>query len=367
MKQFLAMCLGLLLTLFGVNQWAGTLAPHIERNERIVLDDTFYEQNVQLDSIINSLRQEQQPKIIALGDSTMYGSVVYQNETIPYYLRGLIQNRQPNADVINLAYPGARPADLYAMLKLADQANPSLVIIDVNVVFFSERILAEGALANKNHRRAFLFEDADAVPEGVFQGNRLEEIAKTYVKNTNIGQYKSAINNLLFGSSPRSLVGDAAAKLQPPPTKQDQAAAGTVAPAQDIIGRSWHDKTWGEKERQNMARIYEQGPLTEANDSVKMLRRIIQYSKDQHIPTLFYLAPQNEALIGKFFSLDQLHQNEDYLKNILDEQNAWYLDLRNAIPENQFGDYDHMLKSGNAAVAQLLYQAIAQEGSVLQK
>ena len=365
MKQFLAMCLGLLLTLYGINQWAGTLAPHIERTERIVLDDTFYEQNVQLDSIIHSLRQEQQPKIIALGDSTMYGSIVYQNETIPYYLRGFIQNRLPNADVVNLAYPGARPADLYAMLKLADQANPSLVVIDVNVVFFSERILAEGALANKNHRRAFLFENADAVPAGVFQANRLEEIAKTYISNTNIGQYQSAINNLLFGSSPRSKVRNAAAKLQPPPAQQQ--AAGTVAPAESIIGRSWHDKTWDDKERQNMARIYEQGPLTEANDSVKMLRQIIKYSKDRHIPTLFYLAPQNEALISKFFSLDQLHHNEDFLKNILDEQNAWYLDLRNAIPENQFGDYDHMLKSGNSAVAKWLDQAIAQEGSVLKK
>jgi hypothetical protein len=79
---------------------------------------------------------------------------------------------------------------------------------------------------------------------------------------------------------------------------------------------------------------------------------------------LFYLAPQNEMLIGKFFSLDQLHRNEQYLRNILQKEQAWFVDLSQALPEGEFGDYDHMLKKGHARVVEALHSAIAAKGGV---
>lgn len=359
MKKLIAMCLGLCSTLLVVNWWAGTFAPEVQPSERLVLDDTFYEQNVQLDTAIANIRAQKSPKVITLGDSTMYGSVVYENETIPFFLRQAMQQQTPNASVTNLAYPGARPADLYAMLKLASAAQPDLVLIDVNVVFYSERILQEGALANKTLKREFLWEPD--VPKGIFDDNRVEETLKTWLQNTNIGQYQTEINKSLFMEQPRQYIRDWVAKLSPPPAPS---ANPPAAPAEDIIGKPWTSKTWGDKERATMARIYEQGPLSEQNDSVKMLHRLLDYAKEHNIRILFYLTPQNEQLIGQFFNVKQLHDNEDYLQQILESAGAWYLDERRAVPAAQFGDYDHMLREGNRQVANLLAQEIAAKGGL---
>ncbi|MGZ4107060.1 MAG: hypothetical protein ACXVO1_06945, partial [Tumebacillaceae bacterium] len=184
MKKWIALFAGLAGTLYAVNAWAGTFAPKIERHERLVLDDTFYEQTTQLDQLIDGVANEQsQPKVLCIGDSTMYGAIVYSNETTPYFLRQKVRATQPNVDLRNFAYPGARPADEYAMLKLVSRAKPDLVVIDVNPVFFSPQLMREGALANKTHVREFLFEPD--VPKGIFADNRVEEIIGTAIKQTN--------------------------------------------------------------------------------------------------------------------------------------------------------------------------------------
>jgi hypothetical protein len=358
LKKFIALFAGLIGTLYAVNAWAGTFAPKIERHERLVMDDTFYEQTSQIDQTIDSVANEQnKTKVLCIGDSTMYGAIVYANETIPYFLRNNLRPATPNLDLLNLAYPGARPADEYAMLKLAKRANPDLVVIDVNPVFFSPRLLQEGALANKTQKREFLFEPD--VPAGVFEDNRVEEIIGTAVQQTNIGQYKPQINKALFGQAPRQYVTDAAKPLLPPAPPKPPAA-----PGQDIIGKSWHAKKWDATEQKSMARIYRQGLLTEDNDSVRMLQRMVQYTKANHINTLFYITPQNETLIGQFFSLDTLHRNEDFLAGVLKQEGAWSVDLRNDVPETYFGDYDHLLKAGNAQVADRLASVISEQGGV---
>jgi len=356
MKKFAAMWAGLLLTLLVINAWAGTFAPPIERQERLVLDDTFYDKHVQLDTIFADLAERPGQQVLALGDSTLYGAVTYENETIPWYLRERLQRTASTVDVHNLAYPGARPADLYAMLKLAAPTKPALVVVDVNVVFFSEQLLAEGALANKTHRRMYLFEQD--VPQGIFTDNRVEEALKVAFKSTNIGQYEQELNQFLFGTSLRKQVRAALEELHPqPPT-----ASPAIEPTQDLIGKGWREKTWGDKQVQTMARIYGQGPLTEQNDSVRMLRRMAQYANEQDIPVLFYLTPQNEALIGQFFSVPQLNENEEFLKRVLAEEGAWTLDLRHTVPEREFGDYDHLLRGGHQQVAEQLAAEIARKG-----
>ncbi|KEO84034.1 SGNH/GDSL hydrolase family protein [Tumebacillus flagellatus] len=357
MKKLLALSLGLLSTLVAADLWAGTFAPETKLGERLVLDDTFYEQNIQLDNAVADLKAKSSPKVIALGDSTMYGSVVYENETIPYFLRQDLQKQLPQATVANLAYPGARPADLYAMLKLTADAHPDLVVVDVNVVFYAQRILDEGALANKTLKREYLFERD--VPHGVFAGNRVEEVVQTALKDTNIGQYRTEINKTLFGAEPRQYIRDAVDTISPKPAPAKQPAA-----AEPIIGVPWTAKTWDDKERATMARIYEQGPLTEQNDSVQMLERFQDYAVSHGIRVLYYLAPQNDTLIGKFFDLGQLHANQDYLKKQLENRGAWFLDLSRAIPASQFGDYDHMLKDGNHRVADLLAAEIEAKGGL---
>jgi hypothetical protein len=352
------MGVGLFSVLYGVNLWAGTLAPTIEPQERIVLDDTFYEQNTQLNVITEQIRGEQGASVIALGDSTLYGALTYQNETIPYYLRGLLQPEgQGNVFVHNLAFPGARPADLYGMLKRVEKADPELIVVDVNVVFFSERLLAESALANQMNKRAYIFERD--VPR-VFKESRVEEAFKSLIKETNIGQYEPEIRQTLFGKAPRDYVREAAKNLQPEPPAAGSAPKG--APEDVTIGKSWLQKSWGEPERLRMERIYGQGPLTEENDSVKALRKIVRYGKEKGLNILFYMTPQNKELIGKFFSVQQLTQNEEYLLGVLQEEGAWVIDLRDSVPRNQFADYDHMLKGGHERVATLLRDEIRKQG-----
>jgi hypothetical protein len=353
------MCAGLCSTLLLVDLWAGTFAPETKLDERLVLDDTFYEQNIQLDNAVADLRATPSPKVIALGDSTMYGSVVYQNETIPYFLRQNLQRQMPQASVTNLAYPGARPADLYAMLKLITDAHPDLVVVDVNVVFYSQRILQEGALANKTLKREFLYEPD--VPKGVFADNRVEETLKTWLKDTNIGQYQTGINKQLFGLQPRQYVRDAVDALSPP--KSSAQPHANTAPPENIIGVPWTSKTWGDSERATMERIYGKGLVVEEeNDSVKMLLRFQDYAKKHGIKVLYYLAPQNESLIGQFFSLGQLHDNQEFLREKLVRGSSWYLDLSQQIPSNLFGDYDHMLREGNSRVADRLADEIKAKG-----
>lgn len=359
MKHLLAMCAGLITAFYVANAWAGTLAPTIEPQERLVLDDTFYEQNTQLKLILERIRQESGSSVVALGDSTLYGALTYQNETIPYYLRGMLQEQYGDVHVHNLAYPGARPADLYGMLKRVKEADPELVIIDVNVVFFSERLLQESALANQMHKRAYVFEGD--VP-AVFTENRVEEAFKALIKETNIGQYEPEIRARLFGQAPRQYVRDAAERLHPP-LPEEGAVPGAVGPPEDVtIGKSWLQKPWGEPQRIRMERIYGQGPLTESNDSVIALRKLARYSQEQGLNVLFYITPQNKELIGKFFSVEQLTQNEEYLLGLLQDEGAWVLDLREAVPRNQFADYDHMLKDGHARIATGLRDEIGRKG-----
>jgi hypothetical protein len=361
-KKLIAMTLGLGSTLFALDLWAGTFTPAVQPDERLVLDDTFYEHNAQLDAAFAHIQAQQHPRIITLGDSTMYGSVVYENETIPFFLRQALQQQNPNTSLTNLAYPGARPADLYAMIKRSADVQPDLVVIDVNVVFYSERILSEGALANKTLKRDFLLEPV--VPHNLFTDNRVEETLKTLLKNTNLGQNQTAVNKQLFNGQPRDIIRQAVAALTPPQAAEP--AAPNPTPAESILGVPWTSKKWDEKEVANMSRIYGQGALTEDNDSVQMLRRTLEYAQKHNIKVLYYLTPQNEALIGKFFDLAQLRRNEDFLKNILDRAGAWYLDLRDAVPSAQFGDYDHMLRDAHLDLARVLAQEIAAKGGLPQ-
>jgi hypothetical protein len=356
MKYIALLLIGFIGTLVCLDLWAGTLTPVIEPKERFVMDDTFYEQNSQLNAVLGRIQTGPAVKTIALGDSTLYGALVHDNETIPYELGKLAQNSTyPDSKVYNLAYPGARPADIYAMLKLVTPLHPDLVIIDVNVVFFAQGILNEGALANQRRQEQFLFEKD--VPPGIFKENRVEAAVKTWVRDTNIGQNKTAINTALFKQAPRGYIRDWLAQLLPSVTA---APKPPVEAPRDVIGMGWKDKAWGPKEQKTMARIYDQGNLDETNnDSVRMLHRIIDYAKDHAIHVLYYLAPQNETLIGRFFSLDQLHRNEQYLRTILQDNKAWFIDLSQAIPEGQFGDYDHMLREGHVQVAAALQSAIA--------
>jgi hypothetical protein len=354
MRYIALLLIGFIGTLVCIDQWAGTLTPVIVPKERLVMDDTFYEQNSQLNAVLGRIQNGPASKTIALGDSTLYGALVHENETIPFELEKLAQTSiHPDAKVYNLAYPGARPADIYAMLKLVSPLHPDLVVIDVNVVFFSQGILNEGALANQRRQSQFIFEKD--VPQGVFKENRVEAAVKTWVRDTNIGQNKAAINTALFKQAPRGYIRDWLVKLLPAVTA---APKPPVEAPRDVIGMGWKDKVWGPKEQKTMARIYDQGNLDETNASVRMLRRIIGYAKDHSINVLFYLSPQNETLIGKFFSLDQLHRNEQYLRIILQEEKTWFIDLSQAIPESQFGDYDHMLKEGHVHVAAALQSAI---------
>jgi hypothetical protein len=355
MKYMLFLLIGFVGTLVCIDLWAQTLTPVYVPKERFVMDDTFYQHNVQLQATLQRIKDGPSPKIIALGDSTLYGALVHVNETIPYLLGQRIQTaQQPNAKVYNLAYPGARPADLYAMLKLIRPVHPDLVVIDVNVVFFSEGILKEGALANPMRKAQFIYERD--VPHNMFQENRVEAAVHTWIKETSIGLNKPAINATLFKQSPRGYIRDWLGKLLPPAPAVPQAL---VSEPRDVIGKGWKDKAWGPPERKTMARIYEQGDLTESNDSVKMLHRIIDYADAHSIKVLYYVAPQNETLIRQFFSIEQLHRNQQFLRNILQEDKTWFLDLSQAIPEAEFGDYDHMLKAGHIRVAEALQSAIA--------
>jgi len=353
------MCIGLVAALIAIDVWAGSFAPHIEPTERLVLNHTFYDQNSELSADISAIRQTNGYKIVALGDSTMYGALVYQNETIPYYLRQLLQHRNASISLYNLAFPGARPADLYAMLKWTHDAHPNLVVIDVNAVFFSQRLLDEAALANPNLKKEFLFEPV--VPKGIFSGSRIDNIFATLVQNTNIGQYRTEINKNLFGKSLRTYVNDFTSTLHPTVKPQVKTTATLPAP---VIGQGWREKNWNSAEQKNMARIYTQGPLTANNDSVKMLQAMIHYAHAEHIPVLFYVTPQNEQLIGRFFSLSQLNQNEDYLVQLMRREGAWYVDLRHSVPTNQFADYDHMLKGGDFDIAKRPAGEIERKGGL---
>lgn len=133
-------------------------------------------------------------------------------------------------------------------------------------------------------------------------------------------------------------------------------------PPENIIGVGWRKKTWGPKQLQNMQRIYTQGPLDDHNDSVKMLRHTIQYAKEKNLKVLFYLTPQNEELIGAHFPLEPLRRNEDFLWQVLQEEGAWAVDLRGTVPENEFADYDHLLKEGNRRLADRLTGEAAGRG-----
>ncbi|UOF90469.1 hypothetical protein LSG31_21865 [Fodinisporobacter ferrooxydans] len=365
MKNFIAMCIGLVCTLLAINAWAGTFAPPIPPSKRLIMDDTFYDQNTQLDHVLASIRRDKGIRIVGIGDSTMYGAIVHANQTIPYYLQQTLQAKDKNQTihVYNLAFPGARPADLYAMLKRVKAAKPDLIFIDVNIVFFSDKVLHEAALANKMFKREFLF--AHDVPNGIFTENRLEEIVTTLVKDTNIGQYKKEINEKLFGKAPRLYVQDWAHAVQTgEPVKTANPQTTASAQQNPLIGKSWRQRVWDAKEQQVMARIYAQGPIPGANDSVMMLRDMIRYARANHLNTVFYLTPQNETLIGKFFSLPQLHQNEDYLIHIMQQEGAWMVDLRHAVPADDFGDYDHMLSAGNRLIAQHLADVISRKGGI---
>jgi hypothetical protein len=361
MKSLVFLLLGFIVTLVAIDLWAGTYTPVYTPKERLVMDATFYQQPVQLKGVLQRIKAEPAPKIIALGDSTLYGALVYENETIPYLLGHRLQTLQhPNAKVYNLAYPGARPADLYAMLKWVRPVDPDLVIIDVNVVFYSKGILEESALANPSLRSQFIYEPD--VPKGLFQENRVEAAVQTWVRETNIGINKSAIQAALFKQAPRGYIRDWLSTLLPPVASPPPVLA---LPRRDVIGMGWKDKAWGPPERKTMERIYGRGELDALNDSVKMLHRTIQYSKKHGMNVLFYMAPQNETLIGRFFSLDELHHNQQFIRHILQEEQAWFVDLSQTVPEDEFGDYDHMLKKGHIRVAEALHAAIAAKGEAV--
>src|SRR5258708_16042840 len=90
-------------------------------------------------------------KVVLLGDSIIYGAVLYEHgdaawreHNLANILARRIRKELPDRDVLvmNLGMNGALPGDLEILIRLLDDCNPDLMIVDVSLRSFSEDFAA---------------------------------------------------------------------------------------------------------------------------------------------------------------------------------------------------------------------------------
>ncbi len=90
-------------------------------------------------------------KVVLLGDSIIYGAVLHEHgdaawreHNLANILARRIRKELPDRDVLvmNLGMNGALPGDLEILIRLLDDCNPDLMIVDVSLRSFSEDFAA---------------------------------------------------------------------------------------------------------------------------------------------------------------------------------------------------------------------------------
>ncbi len=296
-------------------------------------------------------------KIVFLGDSIMYGSGVPDDtETIPsyfaYYLQLLVP--QKNAQVYSFSLQGCKPADTLHILNFIIDAQPDLVIYDVNIGWF-------GSKTEMDHPKLADLSGSYQLSRGQSTDDRkasgsveLENrVSRMVTDHWNLYRYRIFLNYLLFGGPLKEQLG---LIIDSPEQKND-----AILPSnQEDSFKPWYDKDFSYLAKSEGKLGY--CKLDRSNPHWNNYLQIIRTLDKNRIKSVFFTVPRNQVLYRKYDLLDEkvLNEKQDQLLSVARQHEIATFDYTWAVKDRFFVDTVHLSKQGNQAVGQMLVWDIIQ-------
>jgi len=267
--------------------------------------------------------------LLVLGDSVLWGYGVKAQDSAVAILR----RRYPGIRIVNAAYEAGTPINIDFLVRymLQKKIRPQAVLFDLNPIAFSQLAKSYNTLNPALEHLAVpaLLEPFDATrlkTTGAAGDSSLSGRLDSFVeRHWLLYAQRVDIHQAIFGDA------DAASALS-------RRLILSPAPQEDAAGPPAYDLT----------------PLGPQNVSFAYTRHLLRLLSKNHVAVTAFLTPTDHQLLREYVDVGPYDENLQRLEQLVRAEHVTILNLDRQIPSNEFIDYMHLTKSGNAKLARLL-------------
>lgn len=287
-------------------------------------------------------------KVVFLGDSIIHGGgVPDEDQTIPSYFAHHLKSLIPDQDinVYCFSLPGCTPTDTVNILQFMVEAEPDLVIYDVNIGWFgSGKVMEHPRLAELSQTVA---KEAQPTAESARKIDLERWVSDFATDHWALYRHRILLNYLWFGEPLKERL---ALKAEPPAGQESE---NRLTSPEEIF-KPWYEKDFSALKKARGTLGY--CTLNDSNQHWVSYNQLVKILEKNQVKAAFFMIPRNKTLYDRYNLLDDkvLEDKQNRLASAARQHGVKVFDYTYSVNDRYFVDSVHLTDKGNQTVAKLL-------------